>query len=97
VANPSKSPTYVRADSCGPQGAEPICPGASSQPVRAIPVFTQEEPPVGDVAKEGLLAVPINPGDHAELAYVDERGGGTRGSRLRSRVRWATTHCIQFV
>jgi hypothetical protein len=76
---PVRAPRTSRADSCGPQGAEPICPGASFQPVVAIPVFRQEEPPVGDVAKEGLLSVPINPGDHAELAYVDERGGGTEG------------------
>jgi len=76
---PVKAPRTSRADSCEPQGAEPFCPGASSQPLVAIPVFRQEDPPVGDVAKEGLLAVPSNLGGLAELAYVDERGGGTEG------------------
>jgi hypothetical protein len=81
---PERAPHTSRADSCEPQGAEPFCPEVASQPIGAIPVINQEKPPEGDVAKEGLLSVPSNPGDHAELAYVDERGGGTEGPVYRA-------------
>jgi hypothetical protein len=77
--SPERAPRTSRADSCEPQGAEPYCPGASSQPVVAIPVINQEEPPEGDVAKEGLLAAPSDLGGPAESTYVDERGGETEG------------------
>jgi hypothetical protein len=76
--SPVGAPRDTRADSCGPQGAEPSCSGDSTQPKVAIPV-TQEIPPEGNVAKEGPLSAPNNPGGHAELAYVDERGGRTEG------------------
>jgi hypothetical protein len=76
--SPERAPRTSRADSCEAQGAEPYCPGPSSQPVVAIPVH-QEEPPEGDVVKEGLLAAPSDLGGPAESTYADERGGGTEG------------------
>jgi hypothetical protein len=85
---PRKSPSYVRAVSCEPvQGP--------AQPQKAIPV-EREQPKEGNVASAGPVAAPSQVGP-ADGFCVDERGGGTRGSRLRSRMRWATTLSIQFV
>jgi hypothetical protein len=76
---PERAPRTSRADSCEPQGVEPYCPEASSQPLVAIPVINQEPPKEGDAAKEGPVAAPSNQGGLADSFYADERGGETEG------------------
>jgi hypothetical protein len=76
---PQRAPHTSRADSCEPQGAEPYCPEASTQPIGAIPVINQGPPPEGDAAKEGPVAAPSTQGGPADGSYVDERGGEAEG------------------
>jgi hypothetical protein len=73
------APRSSRVDSCESQGDEPLSsPEDASQPIGAIPV-SQEEPPEGNVAKEGPLSTHINPVGQAESASADGRGGRTEG------------------